>query len=183
MHGSEKIRIAVDGAQSTGKTTLVGKLAERYGDGFSYLDEAAIVVAPQFSVQREDDWAPLIRSPGRLQAFFDAEERAQRANERSARSFVADGSRLLIWAYRQHFLAPTPIPAPTYDLILFCGIESEFTSDGFRFAGGREAVDRLYRASVFGVLSERLVELPAWEMRYEAAFVAVDRLLEQRRKI
>jgi hypothetical protein len=81
-----KVRISVDGAQSTGKTTLVEYLKGFYKDHFVYIPEASREIAPSFGVHNSLDWAELIRDPERLRCFFDREE--QWLTEQEPRSML-----------------------------------------------------------------------------------------------
>jgi nicotinamide riboside kinase len=172
------IRIAIDGAQSTGKTTLVARLEESDGTRLSYISEASRAIASRFGIAFAGDWDQLIADKGQLSRFFDCEERWQRAKESEAHDFVADGSLLLTAIYRSYFRAPEPpLLVPPYDLVLYCSPDLPFEDDGFRFARGRDEIDTLYRRNVMGVLGSRLVLLPFGEPRYPHAHSAIDELL------
>ena len=173
------LRIAVDGAQSTGKTTLIEQLATHYENQFSYIPEAARQVALEFGVQNADDWPALLNDRDQLREFFSEEERWLIAKEKCG-SFIVDSSWLLIQAYREYWECPRDrslLTRARYDLVLYCPPTNAFVEDGFRFCQGRLEVDQIYRRIAKQSLDGKLVTLPCAEPRLPFAIRAIDRLV------
>ena len=105
-HGA---RVAIDGAQSTGKTTLFDQLRSTLSDRARFIPEASREVAGRFGVVGTADWAGLIADQSRLREFFEAEEEYQRLAEGGGGSFVVDSSIYQIRAYREYF-GVLPLP-------------------------------------------------------------------------
>jgi nicotinamide riboside kinase len=181
---TERLRIGIDGAQGTGKTSLVAALREHYGGRFEYIPEAARIIGPVFGVHVAADWPALLADKERLEAFFDAEETWVTARERAAGSFIIDSSLWLVAAYRAFFACREGVRAAasqTYDLLLCCGLSSPVVDDGFRFAEGQSEVDARYRRLLGQSFQGTTVFLPSGESRVGVAIDSIDRLVAQRR--
>jgi nicotinamide riboside kinase len=179
--GKSSVRIAIDGAQSTGKTTLQAKLIEGFGSVLRPVPEAARIVAREVGLHSSADWATLLQDKARLESFFLKQEAWQADAEAQAGSCVVDGSRGLMTAYRRVFLGGASPAIPRYDLVLYCGLDIPFCDDGFRFSEGRERVDELYRnfvAPKIVVSPDRFVTLPAGPDRWSLATAAVRVVVE-----
>jgi|HubBroStandDraft_4_1064222.scaffolds.fasta_scaffold142261_2 nicotinamide riboside kinase len=170
-----KLRVAIDGAQSTGKTTLWQQLREHYGSYLQFIPEASREIAPGFGIASATDWSVLLANPLRLQAFFEAEEQWLVRQECPDR-FVTDSSLYLIQAYRRVFNLPvneTLLESTRYDLLLYCTLVSPPSEDGFRFLGRREQIDATYRNIVGGWCKPAFIELPS-EARLQSAIRLID---------
>jgi hypothetical protein len=86
------MRIAIDGTQSTGKTTLLTALREEHLGDFVFLDEAARRLAPHVGISVTKDWAALFESPSRHLEFLRRLFAYQSSLEAEARHFMVDGS-------------------------------------------------------------------------------------------
>lgn len=169
------LRVAIDGAQSTGKTTLWQQLRGHYGSYVQFIPEASREIAPGFGIASATDWSLLLANPTRLQAFFEAEEKWLVRQECSDR-FVTDSSLYLIQAYRRVFnfqINETLLESARYDLLLYCTVVSPPTEDGFRFLERREQVDATYRNIVGDRCKQALIELPS-EGRLQSAIQLID---------
>jgi len=169
-------RVAIDGAQSTGKTTVFHHLRNTLPGRTKFIPEASREVAGRFGVVGASDWPGLIADQRRLREFFEAEEAFQRLAEGGCGAFVVDSSLYLIRAYREYFGVP-PLPGEcgefTYDLILYCPAIQCGVEDGFRFLAGRADVDRLCRDTLRRCHRGQLIELPPDESRLLRAEEAV----------
>lgn len=162
--------IAIDGPQHSGKTTCLNSLRARdsLASAVCFVDEVARTIAPSFGVAESADWDRILRDPGRLDAFFDAE--FDQLQDEETPPAVVDGSALLVTAYKRTFLDPMAVPkfAPRYDLIFLCEPWGVAKSDGFRFVRGQAEVLAHYRKLVMEFeLSTRVVELPATPERLQ----------------
>ena len=175
------VRIAIDGAQSTGKTTLFELLRLAFSGDLAFIPEAARVLAPEFGVQRAEDWPQLLSDKTRLQKFFDAEEEWQLKQQIASSAFVVDSSLMLTWAYRRHFQCSEPAHpdlAGHYDLVLYCPLRHPSHNDGFRFVVGRTSIDSHYKRIAQSVFVGKLVELPeSPSLRVSVAEQAIKSLL------
>ncbi len=175
-----ELRVAIDGAQSTGKTTLWRQLRDHYGTQFDFIPEVSREIVPRFGILSATDWPVLLADRVRLLAFFEAEEQWLIKQERSRR-FVTDSSLYAIQAYRSVFHFPINGPIlefPRYDLLLFCALVP-FSPDGFRFLEHREHIDVAYRQIVGTRCKEALVILPT-EKRLDRAINLIDAALAER---
>jgi predicted ATPase len=137
------MRVAIDGTQSTGKTTLFTALREENLTGFAFLDEAARKLAPRLGINVTEDWVALFGSPSRHLEFLRELYQYQSSVESGAAQFVADGSLYKILAYGLVFgFAVDDITASTseisYDLIIYCPSNIAFQDDGFRYQEKRD---------------------------------------------
>lgn len=176
-----ELRVAIDGAQSTGKTTLWRQLRDHYDTKLDFIPEVSREIAPAFGIINVTDWPVLLADRVRLLAFFEAEEKWLMKQERSSR-FVTDSSLYAIQAYRRVFHFPINKPIlefPRYDLLFFCALASPFSPDGFRFSEHRERIDAAYRQIVGTRCKEALVVLPA-ERRLDRAINLIDAALAER---
>jgi nicotinamide riboside kinase len=151
------MRVAIDGTQSTGKTTLLTALREEHLGDFIFLNEAARRLAPQVGISVTEDWAALFESPSRHLEFLRRLFAYQSSLEAEARHFMVDGSLYKILAYALTFgFAVDDVTASTneisYDLIVYCPPNIAFQDDGFRYQENRDELaarleqlyDRLY---------------------------------------
>jgi nicotinamide riboside kinase len=152
MHGGKErtIRIAIDGTQSTGKTTLFTALQQQEDlRGFAYLEEAARHLAPKAGIHATEDWLALFESPTRHVEFLQRLYAYQTSLEAEAGRFIVDGSLYKILAYAEVFGFALHDVTDTvndirYDLIVYCPRDIAFQSDGFRYQEKRnELAERL----------------------------------------
>jgi nicotinamide riboside kinase len=175
--------VAIDGAQSTGKTTVFNHLHQNISGRVTFIPEASRILAEQFGVLGASDWPHLLADQRRLLEFFDAEEAWQISAELRSKAFVVDSSLYLIRAYREYFKA---LPSdgervePRYDLILYCPVVQLGAEDGFRFLQGRTEIDRLCRDILHRCHGGQLIELPPDESRFRQAEEAVLGCFERR---
>lgn len=95
--------IAIDGAQSTGKTTLFDELRHHFGPRFHYSREPSRLIATSVGIRTSSDWRRLLASPPELERFFTAEERLRSADQATHDDLIEDSSLYLIAAYRHVF--------------------------------------------------------------------------------
>lgn len=145
-------RIAIDGSHSTGKTTLLRHLESELSivHYFNFLEETARRLAPQEFLFTPEDWAHLFKSQERHQAFLQRLYNFQKKEEKINHPFIIDGSLYKVLAYAQVFGFDyqdigIDIEKVSYDLIIYCPIEIDFRTDGFRYAEHRQAVDTILR--------------------------------------
>src|SRR5262245_27232761 len=142
------MRIAIDGVQSTGKTTLLDELRVTFGNRASYVAEAARILAPSFGVHHASDWAKLISSPERLHNFFRAELAWLRESTVSDGIVIVDSSEYLVCAYAAVLLSDARFGAilesTRYDLILYCPTSVLPVEDNFRFLNHRTTIAAYY---------------------------------------
>jgi nicotinamide riboside kinase len=141
-----KMRIAIDGTMSSGKTTLFEALRKSVlSERFAFVPEASRRIAGEFGVTSMDDWKDLLADDRKLNEFFMREEEWLLTYETD--KCVVDSSFFLIQAYR-HYFTDRPITEhalwPHYDLVLFCEPPPSGKLDGFRFLTGRMAIHELY---------------------------------------
>ena len=170
--------IAIDGAMSTGKTTLFRAIQSEFGDRLVYVPEAAREVAPDFGISTIDDWAPLLNDPVRLEHFFVREERWLTEQLDKPLPCLVDSSHYVIAAYRRHFGAgaPSPFDSSRYALILYCPPTFDASTDGFRFTDGRASVDR-YLTQLLAATTIPQISMVAGALRLPRALTAIDDLL------
>jgi nicotinamide riboside kinase len=155
------MRVAIDGTQSTGKTTLLTALREKNLAGFAFLDEAARQLAPRLGINLTQDWAALFESPSRHLGFLRDLYQYQSSLEKGAGQFIVDGSLYKILAYASVFgfsldEVAANISEISYDLIVYCPPNVAFLGDGFRYEEKRTEVaeeleslyTRFYRGSL-----------------------------------
>ena len=173
-HG--QFRVAIDGAQSTGKTTLHDHLRKVFSDAFVFVPEASRVVAPQMGVHSRADWEELLANPDRLAAFFDKEEEWLASHHTLDADILVDSSWYMIQAYRKVFSSTSKQRRehhPVYDLVLFCSTDCPGEQDGFRFLKGREEVEQIYLTMVSSWPILDFLVLPPGDTRYQVAADAV----------
>jgi nicotinamide riboside kinase len=181
-----RLKIAIDGAQSTGKTTLLKELASYFGSRFAYIPEASRIVAGRFGVHASSDWNELFSKKELLNEFFFEELRWQREQESQAESFIVDSSLLLVAAYRLLFgihEAQEEFVTEPYDLILYCPVLDPGIEDGFRFLSKRQDLDSIYRQLISEYHPSSFLELPPGEARLQAATAAVENAMRGRRDV
>jgi nicotinamide riboside kinase len=177
-----RLRIAIDGAQSTGKTTVFNHLRNAFRSAATFIPEASRKIALDFGVAQTSDWPELLSNPSRLREFFDAEEKWQRSAEDASDMFVADSSLLLVQAYRCHFEQDYRFHCTfgsRYDVILYCPLSEGGVSDGFRFLDGRPAVAKAYEAIVLEQFHGDFIELPFGPSRLQTAELLIQHLLQK----
>ena len=177
MKPRDPIRIAVDGVQCTGKTTLFNALQVRYATRFTFIPEAARVVAPLCHIFTEADWQRVHADPDRLAAFYAIEEQWQMTAEDDAGDFIADGSLFVTAAYRQYFGLDPHIHLAVsrcYSILLCCCPSVTFATDGFRFSRGRDDIDILFNNILEQHYTGSVIYLPSGPERPDAAIRAVD---------
>lgn len=171
------MKIAIDGPQSTGKTTLFYDLQSVLGSDYDFIPEAARIIAPIFSIAVPSDWSALLNDRARLAEYFRDEERWLTERQSRSSDYVVDSSLLLIAAYRIRCGIPinTRILSGTaYDLILYCSPEDVLAEDdGFRFLSGRADVDRVYHELQRTFHRGPIVPLPGGPSRQAIALAAI----------
>jgi nicotinamide riboside kinase len=166
------MRVAIDGTQSTGKTTLFTALRQENLTGFAFLDEAARKLGPRLGIKITQDWVALFGSPSRHLDFLRELYQYQSSLENSACRFITDGSLYKILAYASVFGFALDDVSPNirdilYDLIVYCPPNVAFQGDGFRYEEKRTELAeelqslhaRFYRGALIvanGSTSERL---------------------------
>jgi len=172
-----RVKIGIDGAQATGKTTLHQSLRARLESVFSFIPEASRVIAPSFGVHSAADWVQLLNNREMLGAFFSAEEAWLLREEDTAESYIVDSSLWLTAAYRRYFGYEIKIDIlrmRCYDLLLYCPLDAALAvDDGFRFLEGQREIDMIYRDLADTHFSGTFVELPGIAFRTEAAIAAI----------
>jgi nicotinamide riboside kinase len=157
------LRVAIDGAQSTGKTTLWEQLQDRYSCKLVFIPEASRQIAPRFGIRGAPDWPALVSDMLRLGTFFAAEEEWQLNQELCDVGFVSDSSLYLIQAYRLAFGLPVNevvLKHARYDVLFHCPVANSFRPDGFRFLARREEIDAAYTRIVSERFAGHVVKLP-----------------------
>jgi nicotinamide riboside kinase len=176
------MRIAIDGAQSTGKTTLFHALHASFQCDFTFIPEGARVIGPQMGIASPEDWLPVLSKQELLVEFFTRLRDWQIAQEAASTAFIVDCSFILHRAYRDYFGASeVRFPESQYDLILFCPTGGvPFSQDGFRFERGREQVETRYLELVENRSYGTLVKLPSGIERVITAEREIARHCEHR---
>lgn len=177
------LRIAIDGAQSTGKTTLQAGLRSSLGSEFLFIPEASRIIAPRFGITEATHWEPFLKDKERLALFFEAERLWQLEQETDASDFIVDSSLFMIAAYRLLFGIKTeiaPFLSAVYDAILYCPVLDEPKEDGFRFLRGRAKADQTYRALIAQYFRGSFFRLPSGDSRLIAALTLIRRLQSER---
>jgi nicotinamide riboside kinase len=172
----EHTRIAIDGVQSTGKTTLLSQLSSHFGARFRYIPEAAREIAPAFGVSTVKDWPTLLRDHARLGCFFREEEQWLIRSEMGGK-FIVDSSLAVIQAYKEYFGFASDerlLSGSKYDLVLYCPPTNEPVNDGFRFVEGRTDVHLIYMRNAKRYFSEKLLQLPCGDARQQTAIDAIN---------
>lgn len=175
------LRIAIDGAQSTGKTTLLNFLAHAFPDDFRIIPEIVRIVGSEFGLHTEHDWVAIKKDPERLAALFRRHATVLAAVEDDSPSFILDSSFHLHESYRRYFNLPEIFPdyRDRYDLIFFCpSDEIPYMDDGFRFPEGRAEVERIYLDLIGTRHSGTFIRLPGGDLRFSAAQKIVRELLQ-----
>jgi nicotinamide riboside kinase len=157
------MRIAIDGASSSGKTTLLNELRPLLGPKVQCIEEASRFVAPRHGVAGPADWLRLIDEKDRLVEFFaDIEDWQSRSEEHP--HFVVDSSMLIHYCYRRVFRSINTLDlakrVSRYDLVLYCEIGPVAQQDDFRTLHGREEFLQIYEGEVKPALADKLVALP-----------------------
>lgn len=171
-------RIAIDGAQSTGKTTLYETLQSHFEHSIHFIPEAAREIAPNFGVTCSSDWKYLIANKYLLKSFFEQELKWQLRKQQSApRSFICDSSIYLIETYYRVFHGSqfrVEFPRCNYTLILYCSVDAEYIDDGFRFHEKRQQVAATYLRIVELKHQGSMIKLPNGKTRVEAAINEIE---------
>ena len=156
-------RIAIDGAQCSGKTTLLGELSRRLGGEYALIPEAARVIAPQFGVTSLSDWPRLLEDHQELARFFHEELCWLSVQQTTSATFLCDSSHFVVEAYRRTLLGhELPLSDATlsssYNMVLYCE-PVELESDGFRFFEKRDSVIEQYSQVLNEAFSGRVERL------------------------
>ncbi len=165
------MRIAVDGAHGTGKTTLLEALSTHI-PSWNIIEEGARELARDFGVSSTEDWESLYQDEGRHRKFLLALVRRQEERERT-QPFLSDGSIYRIFAYARTAaidIPSGPLLRARYDLIAYCPLDFPIKKDGLRFTHARESVDDELRKIIVafhrgplilirGSVSERLAKI------------------------
>jgi len=168
------IRVVVTGSESTGKTTLAGRLAEHYG----------IEPVPEFV--RE-----FVAAKGAMPEFSDhgAIAGGQMALEdahaaRSSGLVVQDTDLLSTVVYSRHYFDRVPewiveqARARRPDLYLLTEIDVPWVADAQRDRGDRrEEMQRLFRHAVAASGASWVAITGGWDERFARAVHAIDALV------
>ena len=142
------MRIALLGAESTGKTRLTQELARHLQD-----PGRSVAVVPE--VLRE--WCGQQgRTPRQDEQYAIAQEQARRVDAATADIVIADTTPLMIAIYSDMLFADTSLynfaitHQRSYDLTLVTGLDLPWVADGLQRDGQhvREPVDALLRAAL-----------------------------------
>ena len=139
-------RIAIDGSQSTGKTTAFEQIKSLlYGNrDMHFIEETAGVVAKhKMNIKTDRDWEILLNDRERYKLFVSLLV-AKQIEEETAISFISDSSLYRIYAYAMENgvnVTDAELSKVKYDLVLYCPIEFEFVHNEFRSIHLRENVD------------------------------------------
>lgn len=156
------MRIAIDGVQCSGKTTLLEQLKELLYTNVAVIPEGARLIGAQHGVAKDDDWAALRSDEVRARAFFQDLEQWQ-IDEEERQPFIIDSSMVLHYCYRKLFGLPTQDllgRVERYDLILYLERVHECEKDGFRFLDGRDFVEDVYNTEALPLIGSRCIWLP-----------------------
>jgi predicted ATPase len=157
---SRPSRVAIDGAASTGKTTLLAALACET-EGWFVIEEAVRSIAASYGVRAAAQWPVVLDDPVKYRGLSERLLECQLASEQRA-PFISDGSIYKIYAYARVGgvdLGADRLRRAAYDLIIYCPLEFTPVSDDFRFVEGREAVDRELRGLIREHHLGRLLEV------------------------
>jgi nicotinamide riboside kinase len=173
------MRIAIDGVQSTGKTTLFNQLHGIVPNCVEFIPEASRSIAKAVGIASRSDWEGVVSDRARLLGFFSHLETWQAEREKSALHFVVDSSFYLHSAYRTYLGVGESEKLRSYDLILFCpAAHVPFEHDGFRFEGGRDEVEQIYRSLIVKEFNGPFIELPPGSTRIAIAQRHIVQLFE-----
>lgn len=174
---SQPLRVVVTGSESTGKTTLSGRLAARYGTPWvpefsrAYAESAARPLT-------RDDVEPIAR--GQLASEREAEARA-------ARLLVLDTDVLSTLVYGEHYYGYAPewiadaLRRHPADLYLLSDVDVPWTPDPARDRGHlRTEMHALFADAVRRTGGPAVLIRGDWDERFRAAVEAVDALLAVR---
>jgi NadR type nicotinamide-nucleotide adenylyltransferase len=165
------MRVVLTGSESTGKTTLAGRLAEHYGAELvpefvrGYAEAKGGLI--EFS-----DHGPIARG----QIALEDEHIA-----RGAQLVVQDTDLLSTVVYCEHYFGRCPdwireaAATRRPDLYLLCEIDAEWVHDGVRDRGHmREAMQELFRDAVRQTGVAAAVITGDWSERLQRAVDAID---------
>lgn len=141
------MRVAIDGTQSSGKSTLLtGIRATGLFPGVRMVEEVGSSVAQsKYGIREASDWGRLYGDKDAYRLFFLDVAAVQTDVERTD-NFVIDSSLYRLEAYRIfQQMSKTPIVCTDcrYDLILWCCADFGYVSDGFRSTHGRVEIERI----------------------------------------
>jgi NadR type nicotinamide-nucleotide adenylyltransferase len=177
--GAKTLRVVVTGSESTGKTTLAGELAARYGTSWSgefartYLDRKG-------GPLDASDVEPIAR--GQIAGEDDAARRASRL-------VVLDTDLVSTVVYGRHYYGACPewieraAGERRADLYLLLHPDVPWVADGAQRdqPAAREHLHRRFRAAL-DALGARVVDVRGgWSERRSTAIAAIDRLLPETR--
>jgi nicotinamide riboside kinase len=167
-------KIAIDGSQSTGKTTVFEQIKSLL-DGNSdihFIEEMAGVVAKnEMNVKTAKDWEMLLNDRERYNLFVSLLV-AKQTEKESAIPFISDSSLYRIYAYAMENgvdITEAELTKVKYDLVLYCPIEFEFVHNDFRSIHLRESVN------------ERLLGLI--KKYHKGKFLEIKGSIEERQKV
>lgn len=171
---SRPLRVVVTGSESTGKTTLAGRLAAHYGT--ACVPELSRAYA--LSVAR-----PLTRHD--VEPIARAQLAAERAAESAAgRLIVLDTDVLSTLVYGEHYYGHAPrwitdeLRGHPADLYLLCDIDVPWVPDPARDRGHlRAEMHALFAEAVRRSGVPCVLIRGDWEERFRSAVAAVDALL------
>jgi len=145
------MKIAIDGAESTGKTSLLDGLDRKAYQGYTFISEVGSKIACSlYGVSSPSDWESLFANSDRYYRFCrDILSAQQTAERNSQENYFIDSSIYRLYAYA--FINGIRMDASLlksfyYDIVFFCPIEFDPIEDGFRTTSLRAQVDSTLRS-------------------------------------
>jgi NadR type nicotinamide-nucleotide adenylyltransferase len=168
------MRVVVTGSESTGKTTLAGRIAEHFGAELIPEFVRGYAEAKRGIIDF-DDHGPIARGQMALEDEGIA---------RGSRLVLQDTDLLSTVVYCEHYFGQCPewireaAVARRPDLYLLCEIDVEWVHDGVRDRGHmREAMQELFRDAVRASGVATAVITGDWTERHQRAVDAIDALV------
>ena len=129
------MKVAIDGAQSVGKSTLYQHMKSFLANWY-FIPEIVRGVSPKYGLNSRKDWEKLISDKNKYTEFMRMIIERQFFFERDS-NLVVDSSIYRVVAYANVAglnVFDEYLTQVKYDLIIYCPIEFSFIEDGFRFS-------------------------------------------------
>jgi nicotinamide riboside kinase len=156
------MRIAIDGAQSTGKTTLWTDLKKQMAEPLIFIPEIGSLIGKNdYGIQSSKDWVGLLKNHDRCKKFID-NVIAYQLQQEDIMFFIVDSSlyRVSTLAYlTNNSVSEIEMAKYKYDLIFYCPIEFEYVEDRFRTPYLRVESDQFLRNTIQKFHKGNLVEM------------------------